>query len=139
MYYFLSNLHAGDSRRLDTYSGPAGDAFMAKTLGTAGQFWKITALGGGLYRLTNQFHTEAKSLEPTPDAMRRLYLGGTADVAKQKWRIRATGPGLFRLTNVGLGDGYSLDTENDPQEERLPFMNTTANVSGQAWKIVKAP
>jgi hypothetical protein len=134
-YYFLTNTFLGESRRLDTYNSATADAFMARTFGTSGQLWVITAVSGG-YRLTNMFLGEGRSLESVPDGA-KLFMGTTGTAAAQRWRIRAVGAGLFRIQNAALGDARSLDTPNDTTND--PLMAPTGNYTGQVWKITKAP
>jgi hypothetical protein len=139
-FYFLTNVFLGDSRRLDTYGTTPFAAFSATTLGTTGQFWNITALGDGYYRLTNMFLGAARSLEASADGT-KLVMGATTDATAQKWRIRAAGNtasgNRFRITNALVGESRSLDVRTDGAN--APFLNTTANYSGEFWKITKAP
>ena len=135
-FYVLTNNFLGETRRLDTYSGGMSTAFMSMQAGASGQFWNIAALGDGNYRLTNMFLGATRSLEASSDGS-KVIMGNTGDVPAQKWRIRATSAGVFRFTNGLHGAGRSLDTRNDSVND--PFLTTTANYSGQSWKITKTP
>ena len=135
-FYVLTNNFLGETRRLDTYAGGMSTAFMSMQVGASGQFWNITALGDGTYRLSNMFLGATRSLEASSDGA-KLIMGNTGDVPAQKWRIRAISAGLFRFTNGLHGAARSLDTRNDSVND--PFLTQTANYSGQYWKITKAP
>jgi len=138
-FYVLTNLYLTDARRLDTYGVAPNEVFMATGFGYSGQYWKITPLDKGDYRLTNMFLGPDRSLESPADG-KKLFMGQTSDVPAQRWRIRAIGNEAgkhFRITNALVGDGRSLDTST--AAPNLPFLNENGNYSGEYWKLTKAP
>ena len=78
-FYVLTNNFLGETRRLDTYAGGMSTAFMSMQVGASGQFWNITALGDGTYRLSNMFLGATRSLEASSDGA-KLIMGNTGDV-----------------------------------------------------------
>jgi hypothetical protein len=131
-WYNLTNALLAGSLVLDTWGGgPPNEAFM-NTNCCSGSAWEITPVAAGIYRLTNRFLGETRSLEAYPDG-HKLFMGDTGDNAAQYWVITALGGGNFRLTNSALGSGYSLDTKTDGTND--PFMNATSASSGQYWTI----
>jgi hypothetical protein len=139
-FFVLTNLYLGEKRPLDTYGGtPPHAAFMATTVGSSGQFWRITPVGSDQYRFTNMFLGPDSSLEVSADG-KKLYMASTANASAQRWRLRAIGnePGKhFRITNVLVGDGRSMDTSTTAPND--PFLNENGNYGGEYWKLTKAP
>jgi hypothetical protein len=133
-FYMLSNTFLGDGRVLDTYGGgPPNNAFM-NTPCCSGSNWKITALGGGYYSLTNMFMLDTYRLEAAADGS-RLFLGAAGTAPAQAWLITGAGNGTFRIRNKALGAGKSLDTKTDGNND--PWMRDPGDFSGQYWKITK--
>jgi hypothetical protein len=135
-YFTLSNQFLGDGRVLDTFGGPRPNNATMAMPGNSGSRWKITALGGGHYRLANQFLMDTRALESTPTGD-RLFMGdsGMADV--QAWRITGAGNGYFRIRSRSFGSERSLDTKPDGAND--PVMNRTGDYSGQYWKLTRQP
>jgi hypothetical protein len=62
---------------------------LAKTGKFSGQFWKITSLGTGYYRLTTQWQGEGKSLDIVNDRKNnnQPILADTGNYSGQFWKI----------------------------------------------------
>jgi hypothetical protein len=136
-WFFLTNMFLGNNRRLDTYAGPPDDAFMSTSdVPTSGQHWKITALGGGYYRLTNMFAGDGLSLRASADGT-KVSLGPSDSNTANYWRITAAFGDYFFLSSMLLGTTKRLDVMNTTANE--PWLAPTTDSSGQYWKLTKAP
>jgi hypothetical protein len=134
-WHNLSSEFLGPMRLLDTYGGEVNEPFMNTMVGFSGQQWNVIRLPDGTFRLTNMFLQTTKVLEA--QAENKVGMARTTESVAQRWRIRAVSNGSFRITNVMLGPGLSLDIPAD--QNNRPRMAKTANITGQLWRIVRAP
>jgi hypothetical protein len=103
----------------------------------SGQLWKISLVGNGYYRLTNQWRGN-QSLDIDNDGHNnRVVLADTGNYSGQMWSITPAGHGTYRLTTRWQGDARSLDVIDAGNNTVEPAMATTGNYSGQLWRITK--
>jgi len=103
----------------------------------SGQLWKISLVGNGYYRLTNQWRGN-QSLDIDNDGHNnRVVLADTGNYSGQMWSITPVGHGTYRLTTLWQGHARSLDVIDACNNTVEPAMATTGNYSGQLWTITK--
>jgi hypothetical protein len=88
-FYRLTTQWLGGGKSLDVVNdGTNNKLQMADTGSFSGQFWKITALGGGYYRLTTQWLGDGKSLDVVNDGTNnRLWMADSGNFTGQFWKI----------------------------------------------------
>ncbi|HTR50969.1 MAG TPA: C1 family peptidase [Kofleriaceae bacterium] len=120
-WFHIQNVALGGSYSLDT-------GVIAATGNYSGQWWELSPLGGGYYRLTNSYQGEGMAFDTWTMAQTGNYSG-------QYWLLEPITDGVYRLTNEYLGQGTSLAVnthtlaiESDP----------TADDPTQYWEIFEA-
>jgi hypothetical protein len=120
-WFHIQNVALGSSYSLDT-------GVIAATGNYSGQYWELTPLGSGYYRLTNSYQGSATSFDT-------LQMAATGNYSGQYWLLEPITDGLYRMTNAYLGTGTSLTVntstlalESDP----------TIEDDSQYWQIFLA-
>jgi hypothetical protein len=110
---------------------------MGQTGSSSGQFWKLTLLSDGTYRLTNSYLGFSRALDTYSGPDSRPFMGKTdQDYSGQHWKLTPLGDGTYRLTNAYLGTSRALDTYSGPDSR--PFMGKTdQDYSGQHWTLAR--
>jgi hypothetical protein len=100
----------------------------------SGQYWKLTPLSSGRFRLTNWYEGDAKALDTTnsSDGPNQTKMAASGNVSGQHWTLTPITDGVYRLTNNYLGAGKSLQA---PSGDGAIGFGATANVSSQYWQI----
>ena len=128
----------GEGKSLDIINDKNDNQLqLAKTGRYSGQYWKLTPMGNGYYRMTTMFQGDEKSLDVINDGKNnRIHLAKTGNYSGQFWKITPQGNGYYRLTTMWQGEGKSLDVINDGKNNRL-HLAKTGNYSGQFFKLTK--
>jgi hypothetical protein len=104
----------------------------------SGQLWKISPVGNGYYRFTNQWRgNQSLDIDNNGHNDNRVVLADTGYYSGQMWSITPAGQGTYRLTTRWQGDAKSLDLIDAGNNTVEPAMATTGNYSGQLWRITK--
>ena len=92
-YYRLTNAWMGEGRSLDV--NPEDMTMMMAPSGKySGQFWKITAQGDGVFKLSCQWQGDGKVIDVINDGTNnRMALADNAGYSGQYWRIEDAGDG----------------------------------------------
>jgi hypothetical protein len=117
-WFHIQNVALGGSYSLDT-------GVIAATGNYSGQYWELSPLGGGTYRLTNEFQGKSKSFDTTQMAETGNYSG-------QYWLLEPITNGVYRLTNDFLGPRTSLAV--DPSTLAIESA-PSADDPSQSWEI----
>ncbi|HUJ61203.1 MAG TPA: C1 family peptidase [Kofleriaceae bacterium] len=120
-WFHVQNLALGSSYSLDT-------GVIAATGNYSGQYWELSPLGGGYYRLTNMFQGEAMAFDTT-------RMAATGNYSGQYWILAPITDGVYRLTNDFLGPGTSLAV--DPYTLAVESQPTRDDPT-QYWAIFSA-
>ena len=60
---------------------------MGKTGNYSGQYWKLTDMGDGTFRLTNAFLKESRSLDTYSGTENKPFMGDTGNYSGQFWTL----------------------------------------------------
>jgi len=134
-YYRISQ---GNNMSLDIINdGKNNQLTLAATSQAAGQYWKITPVGNGYYRLTSLWQGAGKSIDIKNDGINNtIHLTTTANVTGQFWKITPVEKNIFRLTTLWQGDGKSMSAIAQ-QQKTIVQLSPTATNKNQLWQIQK--
>lgn len=120
-WFHIQNLALGSAYSIDT-------GVIAATGNYSGQYWQLSPLGSGYYRLTNSYQGDGMSFDTWQMATTGNYSG-------QYWLLEPVTDGVYRMTNDYLGVDTSLTVnlstlglESDP----------TIEDATQYWRIFAA-
>ena len=109
-WFHIQNIALGPSYSLDT-------GVIAATGNYSGQYWELSPLGDGTYRLTNSFQGAGMAFDT-------WQMASTGNYSGQHWTLVPITNGVYRLTNDYLGPDRSLTVnatthalESDPTIE----------------------
>ncbi len=120
-WFHIQNVALGSSYSLDT-------GVIAATGNYSGQYWMLSPLGGGYYRLTNSFQGAGMAFDTWQMATTGNYSG-------QYWLLVPITNGVYRLTNEYLGPGTSLTVNT---ATRVLESDPTVEDPSQYWRISAA-
>jgi C1A family cysteine protease len=124
-WYRIQNLALGSGYSLDTYvMNPSGNY--------TGQYWELSPLPNGRYRLTNSYQGDGISLDTTSGAVNLPEMATTGSYTGQFWTLSPITDGVYRLTNDFLGPENSLQADSDAHDVEF---GTTAADPSQYWQI----
>lgn len=121
---------------LDITNDDRREPRMSNAASVSGQAWRITDAGGGAFRLTTAFTGAQLALTASAQNPRPTMQTSRNDPT-QRWTIRWASDGSYRVANVAAGESLSLDTPD--ATDRRPSLQPTATVTGQLWRIDRAP
>lgn len=143
-YYYLSAQFPGEEKILSVVkAGPVAKAELAakrEKKVSANQWWKVTPLGDGYYRLTTKALGDGYSLDVIGDDPEndQIQLVKTGAYSGQMWKITEATDGYFRLTTQFKGPSMALDVCNEGDKTRMVGLVPSKNSSGQFWMFRKA-
>jgi hypothetical protein len=148
-YYVLKNLFRGEEEALECNSADSkymnGGAFMSPQTGPpTGQQWKFVAVDRGWYKMQTRLHGSNKCFEGNAvDGIVKqgaAFMDNCQNVPGQLWRLEEVSglTNVYRLKTQFNGDGNSLEGNRiGGSRGGNAFMNSTQNVTGQMWYLLK--
>ena len=137
-WYKISSKSMGDEQVLAlSGSGKGGGPILTGKPGNNSQFWKLTHIGSGFYRLTNRATGNEMSLDIAGKKPNPLTMSGTGNFSGQLWRISDYDQvkGYYRMTTQKTKSGRSLTL--NPRASNKMTMTKTADDDYQYWKFTK--
>lgn len=128
-WYRIQNVWLGSGYSFDT-------GVIAATGNYSGQYWKLTPLPGGRYRLTNRYQGDGTSLDTTNSPEYISVMAASGSYSGQFWTLTPITNGVYRLTNDFLGPDRSLAPSSDGYH--VGFFDT-GRYTGQFWTIAPIP
>jgi hypothetical protein len=123
--YRIKNRQSGEGKCLDCNN-------MADQGNFSGQNWQFVRLGGGFYRLLNEYQPN-KALDTFGGSSHQAFMGNLdVDYVGQYWRFVPVGGGWYRMSNLFLSEEFSLQVHPDGSL----WMEKTADSPSQYFKIV---
>lgn len=123
----------------------SGGAFMDDCHNTTGQYWKLTAISEGVYKLTAQFYEPLnKCLEANSPASaihsQASFMDVCQNVNSQSWKLipEANKVGYYRIVAESLeAQNRCLDANvpNDTVHKGAVFMEDCQGNASQLWKL----
>ena len=141
-YYRLTTKWLGDGKCLTVVSNDEGQHQLL--LGDVddelpGQYWRITPLDDGCYRLTTMLQSDEKSLDVVNDGKSndQVRMFDTGLYAGQSWKITALIENCYRLTTLFQGDDKSLAVMVDGVSNDRVMLIETDSYTNQFWEITQ--
>ena len=130
--YYLSTQWFGQDKVLSAEAN-GQLRLMDKQAKNSNQIWRIKALAGGFFELSNR--ALGLSLDVVNDGQNnKLHLVKSARVSGQAWRFTPAAFGFYWLSTQWQGESKTLDVINGGNKDRVHLTNK-GNFSGQNWKF----
>jgi hypothetical protein len=152
-YFYLRTLQHGDKLSLESNGALSpfkdGSSFMSAQKRASGTMWQFVPVAGqaGWYHLQSKGAGKSKCLEannPVTGSAKggSSFMDNCGNVTGQLWKLELVssnnGDYIYRLRSYAHGNDRSLEG-NKPDGSRtgITFMDTTQDVTGQKWRLVR--
>lgn len=153
-YFYLRTVRHGDKLSLESNGALSpfkdGSAFMSAQKRATGTMWQFVPVEGqdGWYHMKSKGAGTGKCLEannPVTGSAKggSSFMDNCSNVTGQLWQLELisdedSDDNIYRIRSYAHGDVRSLEG-NSPDGSRtgITFMDTTQDVSGQQWRLVR--